>query len=74
MSGQPPRNAVTVSVSIVADITTMRNSGRTVCWTIGQTEGEVALQAALVELVEDDRADGFQIRVVVQHPQQDAAA
>jgi len=39
---------------------------------VGQTEGEVALQAALVELVEVIVLTGFQIRVVVQHPQQDA--
>ena len=35
-------------------------------------EGEVAVQAAFVELVEDDDAGRFEERIVVQHPQQDA--
>ena len=37
-----------------------------------QPQGQIALQAALVELIEDDRADRFQKRLVVQPPQQDA--
>ena len=37
-----------------------------------QAEGEVGLQAALVELVEDDDAGRFEERVVQQRPQQDA--
>ncbi len=35
-------------------------------------EGQVAFQAALVELVEDDDAGRFEERVVLQHPQQNA--
>src|SRR5439155_26622921 len=39
---------------------------------LDHAESEVALQAALVELVEDDDAGGFQVRVVVQVAEQDA--
>ncbi len=37
-----------------------------------QAERQVALQAALVELVEDHSAGRFEVRVVLQHVQQDA--
>ncbi len=49
----------TGSASRVADITTMRRSGRTSSRTFAQQgQGQVGLQAALVELVEHHGADG----------------
>ena len=72
-SGQPPRNRATGSASSVADMTTRIRSSRTASRTSrSKAEGEVGVQAPLVELVEHDGADAFEERVGQQLPGEDA--
>ena len=55
-TGAPPRNAATGSASSVADITTRRELGAAGAQPGDQREREVAVEVALVELVDDRRS------------------
>ena len=71
--GQPSRKRATGSASSVADMTTRIKSGRTSRRTSRkQRQRQVAIQVALVKLVEDDGADGFEERVGQELPGEDA--
>ena len=71
--GHPPRNAATGPASRVADITTRSRSGATSSPNLAQQgQGQVGLQVALVELVEDDGADRLEEGVGQELAGQDA--
>ncbi len=72
MTGQPPRNAATGAVSSVADITRMRRSVARQPRLFREREPEVGVHAALVKLVEDERRDIAQQRILLQVRGQDA--
>ena len=56
------------SPSSVADMMTQSQIGPQRCLYVERERGaEIALQMALVEFVEQDRADGGQFRVVLNH-------
>ena len=70
-TGQPPRYAATGAGSIVADMTTMRRSSRASHACFASAMPEIRVDAALVELVEDDRVKARQQRVLLKARGQD---
>ena len=67
ITGAAPRRAAIRAVSIVADITSRRRSGRNADADVeGESQREVGVEVALVELVEDHEADPGERRVLLQ--------
>ena len=66
-TGASPSSAATASPSSVADMTSRRRSSRrrAACFE-RQREAEIGVEAALVELVEDDEADAVERRIVLE--------
>ena len=68
--GAPARYAATGSASSVADITTSASSGRALAQPRDQREREIAVEVALVELVDDHAAHAPELGVAEQPPRQ----
>ena len=72
ITGQLPRNAATGPGSSVADMTTMWRSGRASQACLDEREAEIGVHAALVKLIDDDRRDVAEERVLLQVGGEDA--
>ncbi len=68
-TGAPPSRSDTGPGSRVADMAMTRRSSRSAVQRLAhQGKGEIGLEAALVQLVEDHAADAVERRIVLQHP------